>query len=144
MYYWCEKMSKKVLREQSKLRSNMWHRYHVWIYTHPYICAFIKKDIFYWSTVALQGCVSFYCTAKWTSYTYTYIPFLGVPSHLGHHRALCYTAGSHCCLHISILYTHQSQSPRSSPTSAFLMGMTEPQGDCYSLDVCEPLTAFLI
>ena len=28
---------------------------------------------FYWSTVALQCCVSFYCSAKWLSRMYTYI-----------------------------------------------------------------------
>ena len=30
---------------------------------------------FYWSVVALQYCVSFYCTAKQISYMYTYIPY---------------------------------------------------------------------
>ena len=36
---------------------------------------FFKKN-FYWNTVAVQYCVSFYRTAKWSSYmcTYTYIP----------------------------------------------------------------------
>ena len=29
---------------------------------------------FYWHTVALQYCVSFYCTAKWTGLSHTYIP----------------------------------------------------------------------
>ena len=35
---------------------------------------------FYWSIVALQCCVSFYCIAKWISHTYTYFPsFLDSP-----------------------------------------------------------------
>ena len=32
----------------------------------------VKKFFFYWSRVDLQCCVSFRCTAKWISYTYTY------------------------------------------------------------------------
>ena len=38
---------------------------------HSFICYNI-----YWSTVALKCCVGFHCTAKWISYTYTYIPSL--------------------------------------------------------------------
>ena len=71
---------------------------------------------FYWSILALQCCVSFYCTAKWISYTLTYIPSLfRFPSHLGHHRALSRVP---CALQLSILcitvYVYQSQSPNSS------------------------------
>ena len=47
---------------------------------------------------ALQCCVSFYCTVKWISYMYTYIPsFLDLIYHpfltnpLGHHRAPSWT-----------------------------------------------------
>ena len=42
------------------------------------------------STVALQCCISFWCTAQWiSSFAYRYIiSFFGFPSHLGHHRAL--------------------------------------------------------
>ena len=35
-------------------------------------CIFFKKN-FHWSIVDLQCCVRFGCTAKWFSYTYTYI-----------------------------------------------------------------------
>ena len=43
---------------------------------------------FYWSIVALQCCISFYCIAKWISCTCTYILFFWFPSNLGHHRVL--------------------------------------------------------
>ena len=44
---------------------------------------------FYWSTVALYCCVTFYCKTKWIGYLYTYIPlFFGFPSHLDCYRAL--------------------------------------------------------
>ena len=37
-------------------------------------CCFSLILVFYWSMADLQ-CVNFYCTAKWLSYTYTYILF---------------------------------------------------------------------
>ena len=40
-----------------------------------YSSLFLKIS-FYRSIVALQCCVGVYCTAKWISHTYTYIPFL--------------------------------------------------------------------
>ena len=43
---------------------------------------------FYWSIVALQCCVSFYCIPKWISCTCTYILFFWFPFHSGHHRVL--------------------------------------------------------
>ena len=55
---------------------------------------------------ASQYCVSFYCTAKWISYTYTYILlfWISFPFRSPHstQSSLCYTVGSH---QLSILYT---------------------------------------
>ena len=43
----------------------------------------------FWSIVALQCCVGFYCTARWNQLCmYMYHLFFGFPSCLGHHRAL--------------------------------------------------------
>ena len=38
------------------------------------MCIIKNGYIFYWRIVALHCCVSFYCTAKWISHMYTYIP----------------------------------------------------------------------
>ena len=41
--------------------------------------SFLKNYlIFYWSTIDLQCCVSFRCTAKWFSYMYIYIYFFQI------------------------------------------------------------------
>ena len=49
---------------------------------------FIFYFNFYWSVVDLQCCISFRCTAKWISYTYTYIHSFRFFSHIGHYRVL--------------------------------------------------------
>ena len=67
-----------------------------------YFFKFLFKKFFYCSIVALQYCVSFYCTAKWISSSIHISLFFGFPSHLCYHRALSrvplvtyFTAGSH-------------------------------------------------
>ena len=55
----------------------------------PLVCGacwlviFFSLFTFYWSLVDLQCCVSFKCTAKWFSYTYTYSHSFSVFSHIG-------------------------------------------------------------
>ena len=81
---------------------------------------FFFLNFFYWSIVDLESCVSFRCTAKYISYTYTYICSLSdsfpIQSlHSTEQISLCYTVGP-CCL--SILYIVvcicQSQPPNLS------------------------------
>ena len=56
---------------------------------------------FYWSTVALKYCITFYCTVKWISYMCTYSPsFFGFPFHYRSPQStekssLCYIIGSY-------------------------------------------------
>ena len=54
-----------------------------------------SKINFYWSIIALQCGVSFYCTTERISHTYPYILSLfGLPSQSGHHRALAEFPGN--------------------------------------------------
>ena len=70
---------------------------------------------FNWDIVALQYCVSFWSTVKWTSYVFTYIaslldlpPTLLCPTHLGHHGALSWPSWALKLLPTSYLFTHSA------------------------------------
>ena len=73
---------------------------------------------FYWSIVPSQYFVSFYCKAKWISFTYTCIlSFMDFLPHLGHHRALSFLY-SRFSLVICFLYSINSVY-MSMPVSQF-------------------------
>ena len=69
--------------------------------------AYISMSFCYWSLIALQCCVSFYCITHWISHMYTNIPSLSglLPTFPTSHpsrssqstelSSLCYRAGSH-------------------------------------------------
>ena len=88
----------------------------IWKYLlNTYLKKSHSRDIFlffshlFWSINALQCCVSFYCTTKWISYMYTYIPisppsWASLPPSLSHPSrssqsteliSPCYAAASH-------------------------------------------------
>ena len=74
---------------------------------------------FYWSRIDLRCCVSFSCTAKWVSYTYTYIHSFRFFSHIGHYREEFPVLYSRPLLVIYFIYSSiywhiQSQSPNFS------------------------------
>ena len=83
----------------------------------------------YWSIIALQYCISFYCTTKWISYMYTYIlPLLNLPPTPTYHPSrssqstelLLYTAAPHqlAILHM-VVYICQCYSLNSSHSPLF-------------------------
>ena len=63
------------LWKQSDINFALWEKKRkcvIWKTSFPLRNKFKAK--FYWSIVALQWCVHFFCIAKWISYMYTYIP----------------------------------------------------------------------
>ena len=85
--------------------------------------------LFYQRIVALQGCVSFYCTAKWVSYMYTQSPsflgFLPILIATEHWEGfLSFRAGSHelsvsCVVSTECVCVRQSQAPHALLSVAF-------------------------
>ena len=68
-------------------------------------CSFFFLINFYWSIVALQCCVSVYCTQQNESAVHIHIsPVFGFPSHLGHHSALSRVARAIQYVLISCLF----------------------------------------
>ena len=103
-----------------------------------YSCIFF--NLFIWSMVDLQGCVSFRVTAKWFSYTHIiYVYFFRFFSLIGYlkigYSSLCYIVG--LCW-FSILHIVVSHIWRRAwhPTSVFLPGeslWTEEAGGLQSV-----------
>ena len=72
----------------------------VYTHTHTYIHSHNFLNEFFWSRIALQRCISFWCTAKWISYIQTCIssslvscPFRSPQSI--EQSSLCHIVGSH-------------------------------------------------
>ena len=84
-------------------------------------CDFFFLINFYWSVVALQCDVSFYCTAKVNQqYVHIHPLFFGFPSHLGHHRA---ASGVPWAVH---RFSLASCSSEGCPCPSLLLSSTLP------------------
>ena len=83
---------------------------------------------FDWNMLALQCCVSFYCTAEWISFMYTCVPSFSFISHLDHYRALRRVPVLYSRFSLVICFLHklsslcQSQSPNSLHPIPFPFG----------------------
>ena len=82
------------------------------------------KINFYWSRIALQYCINFYCVAKWINCMYTYIlsflDFLHIPqsTEYGAPCAIC-RFSLFISYIVSVVYICQSQSSSSSQCLSF-------------------------
>ena len=109
-----------------------------------FIYLFIYLIDLYWSIITSQYCVSFCCTTKWISYTYTYIPisppsWFSLPPSLSHPFrwsqsteliSLCYAAASHqptilhSLVYICQCYSHFAPASSSHPVSSSPFSMS--------------------
>ena len=103
---------------------------------------------FYCCIVASQHCVAFCCTAKWVSYTHTYIyplPF-GLPSHLGHRRGLIEFAALYGRFSLVIYFVNSINSVYVwIPISQFLSSSLFPLGILkFVFYICDSISALQI